>query len=220
MDGSKTTDHPAAAYDDTEIKCLLLGDENERQKAGDALFQAFGVRLMGRLREFFWLSDDEKGTVIHETILAVLKKAELADLDLDEPLDRLLLRICYYKAVDLSRRKKRETGREDELNKEIAEALADTQVGTAWKNAISNEDAVAIRREFLAFIQTLPPQQKLVGGVLAENLGFTLTQEEIACKIFERTGKTVSKIAIKGALSQIRQKFKVILKRKYPDLPL
>ena len=220
MDGSKTTDHPAAAYDDTEIKCLLLGDENERQKAGDALFQAFGVRLMGRLREFFWLSDDEKGTVVHETILAVLKKAELADLDLDEPLDRLLLRICYYKAVDLSRRKKRETGREDELNEEIAEALADTQVGVAWKNAISNEDAAAIRREFLAFIQTLPPQQKLVGGVLEENLGFTLTQEEIACKIFERTGKTVSKIAIKGALSQIRQKFKAILKRKYPDLPL
>lgn len=220
MDGSKTTDHPAADFDDTEIKCLLLGDENERQKAGDVLFQAFGVRLMGRLREFFWLSDDEKGTVIHETILDVLKKAELAELDLDKPLDGLLLRICYYKAVDLSRRKRRETGRDDELNEEIAETLADTQVGTAWKNAISNEDTATIRREFLAVIQTLPPQQKLVGGVLAANLGFTLMQEEIASKIFESTGKTVSKIAIKGALSQIRQKFKAILKRKNPDLPL
>ena len=93
-------------------------------------------------------------------------------------------------------------------------------MGVAWKNAISNEDAPAIRSEFLAFVQTLPAQQKLVAGVLADHFGFTLSHEEIAQKIFKTNGKTVSKIAIKGALSVIRQKFKTILKRKFPDLPL
>lgn len=220
MDGKKATDQAAAEFDDTEIKCLLLGDESERQKAGDSLLQQFGVRLMGKLRRFPVLSDDEKGTVIHDTILEVLKKAEQADLDLDKPLIGLLLWICQCKAIDLTRQKTRETGKDDELTEEIGEALADTNVGLAWKEAISNEDAPAIRSEFLAFVQTLPAQQKLVAGVLADNFGFSLSHEEIAQKIFQASGKTVSKIAIKGALSVIRQKFKTILKRKFPDLPL
>lgn len=220
MDGNEATKQAATEFDDTELKCLLLGDENERQKAGDSILQQFGVRLMGKLRRFTLLSDDEKGTVIHDTILEVLKKAEQADLDLDKPLIGLLLWICQCKAIDLTRQKTRETGKDDELTEEIGEALADTKVGLAWKNAISNEDAPAIRNEFLAFVQTLSPQQKLVGGVLADNFGFKLSHEEIAQKIFQSTGKTVSKIAIKGVLSVIRQKFKTILKRKFPDLPL
>jgi len=220
MDGNNATEQAAAEFDDTEIKCLLLGDENERQKAGDTLLQEFGVRLMGKLRGFSWLSDAEKGTIIHDTVLELLKKAERADLDFDKPLVGLLLRMCQCKAIDLSRAKRRETGRDDELTEEIAGALVDTKVGLAWKDAISKEDAPAIRSEFLAFIQTLPAQQKLVAGVLADNFGFVVSQEEITRKIYETTGKTVSKIAVKGALSQIRQKFKAVLKRKYPELPL
>jgi len=198
----------------------LLGDENERQKAGDTLLQQFGFRLMGKLRRFSLLSDDEKGSVIHDTIIEVLKKAEKADLDLDQPLIGLLLWICQCRAIDLTRQKTRETGKDDELTEEIGEALADTQVGVAWKHAISNEDAPAIRDEFLAFVRTLPPRQKLVGAVLADNFGFTLSQEEIAQKIYQSTGRTVSNIEIKGALAAVRQKFKTILKRKFPDLPL
>ena len=220
MNGKEATNQTAAAFDDTELKCLLLGDENERQKAGDTLLQQFGFRLMGKLRRFTLLSDDEKGSVIHDTIIEVLKKAEKADLDLDQPLIGLLLWICQCKAIDLTRQKTRETGKDDELTEEIGEALADTQVGVAWKHATSNEDAPAIRDEFLAFVQTLPPRQKLVGGVLADNFGFTLSQEEIAQKIYQSTGKTVSKIEIKGALAAVRHKFKTILKRKFPDLPL
>jgi hypothetical protein len=220
MNGKDATNQAAAAFDDTELKCLLLGDENERQKAGDTLLQQFGFRLMGKLRRFTLLSDDEKGSVIHDTIIEVLKKAEKADLDLDQPLIGLLLWICQCKAIDLTRQKTRETGKDDELTEEIGEALADTQVGVAWKHATSNEDAPAIRAEFLAFVQTLPPRQKLVGAVLADNFGFTLSQEEIAQKIYQSTGRTVSKIEIKGALAAVRQKFKMILKRKFPDLPL
>jgi len=220
MNGKEATNQAAAAFDDTELKCLLLGDESERQRAGDTLLQQFGFRLMGKLRRFTLLSDDEKGSVIHDTIIEVLKKAEKADLDLDQPLIGLLLWICQCKAIDLTRQKTRETGKDDELTEEIGEALADTQVGVAWKHATSNEDAPAIRAEFLAFVQTLPPRQKLVGAVLADNFGFTLSQEEIAQKIYQSTGRTVSKIEIKGALAAVRQKFKMILKRKFPDLPL
>ena len=220
MNGKEATNQAPAVFDDTELKCLLLGDESERQKAGDTLLQQFGFRLMGKLRRFNLLSDDEKGSVIHDTIIEVLKKAEQADLDLDQPLIGLLLWICQCKAIDLTRKKTRETSKDDELTEEIGEALADTQVGVAWKHAISNEDAPAIRDEFLAFVQTLPPRQKLVGGVLADNFGFTLSQEEIAQKIYQSTGKTVSKIEIKGALAAVRQKFRTILKRKFPDLTL
>ena len=80
---------------------------------------------MGKLRRFFLLSDDERGTVIHDTIIEVLRKAEQADLDFDKPLIGLLLRICEFKAIDLTRKKTRETGKEDELTEEIGEALAD-----------------------------------------------------------------------------------------------
>ena len=47
MDGNNATEQAAGEFDDTEIKCLLLGDENDRQKAGDTLLQQFGFRLMG-----------------------------------------------------------------------------------------------------------------------------------------------------------------------------
>ena len=220
MNGNEATNQAAAVFDDTELKCLLLGDENDRQKAGDTLLQQVGFRLMGKLRHFPLLSDEEKGSVIHDTIIEAFKKAKQADLDLEQPLIGLLLWICQCKAIDLTRQKTREISKEDELTEEIGEALADTQVGVAWKHAISNEDAPAIRAEFIAFVQTLPTQQKLVAGVLADNFGFALPQEEIAQTIFQSTGKIVSKIAIKGALSVIRQKFKTILKRKFPDLPL
>jgi DNA-directed RNA polymerase specialized sigma24 family protein len=220
MNGTPATEPPAVEFDDTEIKCLLLGDENERQQAVAKLLESFGFRLMGKLREFFWLSEDEKGSVIHDTILEILKKAEQAELDVDKPLVGILLWICKCKAIDLSRRKKRETGRDDELTDEIVDAITDTKVGLAWSHAASNEDASAIRQEFLLFVQTLPDQQKLVAGILAQNLAFTLSQDDIARKIYESTGKTVSKIAIKGALSQIRQKFKTVLKHKYPELPI
>jgi DNA-directed RNA polymerase specialized sigma24 family protein len=226
MNGNNATEQADAAFDDTEIKCLLLGDENERQKAGDELFKSFSHRLMGKLREFFWLSEDEKGSVIHDTILSVLDMAEQAELDVDRPLVGLLLWICRCKAIDLSRHKQRSTGwdgetnRSEELTEQIADTLADTKVGLAWKHAISNEDAAAIRHEFRTFIQSLPTQQKLVAGILANHFGFTLSHEDIARKIYETTGKTVSKIAIKGALSQIRKKFESVLKRKYPELPL
>ena len=220
MNGKEATNQAAAAFDDTELKCLLLGDESERQKAGDTLLQQFGFRLMGKLRRFTLLSDEEKGSVIHDTIIEVLKMAERADLDLDQPLIGLLLWICQCKAIDLTRQKTREISKDDELTEDIGETLADTQVGFAWKHAISNEEAPAIRDEFLNFVQTLPPRQKLVGGVLADNFGFKLSQEEIAQKIYQSTGKTVSKIEIKGALAAVRQKFKAILKRKFPELPL
>jgi DNA-directed RNA polymerase specialized sigma24 family protein len=220
MNGKEATNQAPAAFDDTELKCLLLGDEKERQTAGDTLLQQFGFRLMGKLRRFTLLSDDEKGSVIHDTILELLRKAEKADLDLDKPLIGLLLRICHCRAIDLTRRKQCEVGKDDELTEEIAEGLVDTQVGTAWKQAISNEDAPAIRDEFLAFVQTLPPRQKLVAGILADNFGFVLSQEEIGQRIYQSTGKIVSKIEIKGALAALRHKFKSILKRKFPELPL
>src|ERR1700677_974737 len=114
MDGNNATEQAAAEFDDTEIKCLLLGDENDRQKAGDELFQAFSHRLMGKLREFFWLSDDEKGSVIHDTILAMVKLAEEANLDVEKPLIGLLLWICRCKAIDLSRHKRRRAGGDGE----------------------------------------------------------------------------------------------------------
>ena len=73
MNDDPKTDQIGVDFDDTEIKCLLLGDENERRKAGQEILASFGFRLMGRLREFFWLSDDEKASVIHDTILDIIK---------------------------------------------------------------------------------------------------------------------------------------------------
>jgi hypothetical protein len=219
MDDDKATEQPMAGFD-AEIKTLLRGDENDRQKAGDALLREFGIRLMGKLRSFFWLTDAEKGSVIHDTVLEVLKIAGRAELDLDRPLAGLLLRICQCKAIDLSRQKRRATGRDDELTEEIADALIDTKVGLAWKDAISKEDAPAIRGEFCEFVQDLPSQQKLVAGVLASHFGWALSHKEIVRKIYETTGSEMSETAVKGALSQIRQKFKAVLKFKYPELPL
>jgi len=219
MDDNKATEQPAAGFD-TEVKALLGGGENERQKAGDILLREFGGRLMGKLRSFFWLSDPEKASVIHDTILEVIKIAERAELDMDRPLAGLLLRVCQFKAIDLSRQKQRTTGRDDQLTEEIADALIDTKVGLAWKDAISREDAPAIREEFCEFVQNLPTQQKLVAGVLAGHLGWALSYKEIGGKVSETTGTEMSETSVKGALSEIRQKFKAILKRKYPELPL
>lgn len=221
MDGSGTAADPTTAeFDDTELKCLLLGSEKERRQAGNELFRVFNHRLMGKLREFFWLSDEEKASVIHDTILEILVKAERVELDFDKPLVGLLLWICKCKAIDLSRKKRRNTRDEEELSAEIAETVKDTQVGLAWQGAVSNEEVAALRAEFQAFVATLPPQQQLVGGIMADHLAFALSTEEMCEKIYRTSGKAVSKFSVKGALSEIRAKFETLLKRKYPHLPL
>ena len=181
MNGKDATNQAAAAFDDTELKCLLLGDENERQKAGDTLLQQFGFRLMGKLRRFTLLSDDEKGSVIHDTIIEVLKKAEKADLDLDQPLIGLLLWICQCKAIDLTRQKTRETGKDDELTEEIGEALADTQVGVAWKRLR--------RRSFMTLAEILKMGDDWQSSARSAAIRYVRNTGEACAMVVSKQGK-------------------------------
>jgi hypothetical protein len=217
LDDKMATRQTAARFHDTGIP-HRLGGQNHPKEAGEALLREYGARLMVELRSFFWLSETERGSVIHDSILEVLKTAEGGGLDLDRKLAGRLLRQCWSRAVELSREKRPMTATDADLTQEIAGALTDTKVGLAWEAALRKGDPEAIPGEFCEFIQFLPAPQKLVAGVLADQIGWRLSPGEISRKIYESTGSKVSEMETKGALSQIRLKFKVVLKRQHPEL--
>jgi hypothetical protein len=214
------TTQTAARSADLGARSLRADGGNQPNEAGHALLREYGPRLMVELRNFFWLSESEKGSVIHDAILEVLKTSQGSGLELDRTLAGLLLRKCRVRAVELSRKQGRMTASDEELAREIAGALTGTKVGLAWKDAMATGDPTAIPGEFCEFVQFLPAPQKRVAILLADHLGWKLSSAEIIRKIYESTGINMSETEVKGALSQIRLKFKAVLKRKHPELSI
>ena len=72
-----------------------------------------------------------------------------------------------------------------------------TDIGSAWRAFCSTESlAQEIREEFHLFVGTLPKKQKLVAGIMADDL--LMTDSDIAQEIRERMGIVVPVVEVKG----------------------
>jgi DNA-directed RNA polymerase specialized sigma24 family protein len=202
---------------DLEIQIGLLGDEAERREAVTKLFNRYKGRLMIFLENKRpYLPAEDAASAVHDAILEIHRMAEERPKDLERPLRPLLFTIADRRAVDLWRKQSRRIRSDDELTEDIGNALAGTETGSAWREFCSVQDtgslASEVREEFRAFVATLPKKQRLVAGVLADDL--LLSDIEIAEELRTRWKLVVPVVEIKGAKQALMKKFREILKKK------
>jgi DNA-directed RNA polymerase specialized sigma24 family protein len=201
---------------DLQIQVGLLGHEVERRDATTKLFNRYKERLM------IWLENkhplipaDDLATAVHNAFIEVYRMAEERPKALDDPLRPLLFTIADRRAVDEARKYLRRIRANDEIAKQIGEALDGTDTGAAWRAfCTSNENhslGRAIREEFRAFAATLPRKQKLVAGVLVNDL--LQCDGDIVSELRTRN-IVVTTIEVKGAKQALMKKFREILKKK------
>jgi len=201
---------------DLEIQVGLLGDEQERREAITKLFSRYKERLMCWLENKHPLvPSDDLATAVHNAFIEVYRMAEDRPKALDDPLRPLLFTIADRRAVDESRKYLRRRRANDEIDKQIEAALGGTDTGAAWRAfCTSNENnllASTIRKEFRAFAAALPRKQKVVAGVLINDL--LQSDGDIVSELRSRN-IVLTTMEVKGAKQALMKKFREILKKK------
>lgn len=195
--------------DEDEMKLLLIGSDSERARGVTLMHDHYAKPLWSYvLRKFPGLRNDIGG-IVDETLIAVWKMAENNTLELNGSLAQLLFKIARNKAVDILRANRRrfvQTTDEDLF--EVADRLAETEVGAYWRKVAAAHEAKDIQQKFLFFIDSLPPVQRAVAEVMAENFPDELGQEETTNEIYKRTGERPTVASVKRARAVIREKFK------------
>jgi DNA-directed RNA polymerase specialized sigma24 family protein len=202
---------------DLEIQIGLLGGEEERREAITKLFNRYKERLMSFLeKKRPYLLPDAAATAINDAVIEIYRMAEERPQDLEAPLRPLLFTITDRRAVDQFRKQSRAVRSDDELTEQIGNALSRTKTGEAWQAFFTTSETrlllAEVQEEFRAFVSTLPPKQRLVAGVLADD--FLLSDLEIASELRKRWNTVATVLEVKGAKQALMKKFREILKKK------
>ena len=199
---------------DLEVQLGLLGSDAEKREAIRALFLRYRERLMCFLeKKRSYIPWDDAATAVNNAFIELYEMACKGILDVDKPLRPLLFTIADRRAIDEFRRGRSTRRTDDELAGDIGTALQGTDIASAWRALCSTESlAKEIREEFHLFVGTLPKKQKLVAGIMADDL--LITDSEIAQEIRERMGIVVPVVEVKGAKQALMKKFREILKKK------
>lgn len=201
---------------DLEAQLGLLGSENERRAAITGLFKRYKERLMAFLEHRHpVIPAEDLATAIHNAFIEIYRMADSRPKDLEEPLRPLLFTIADRRAVDEFRKYSRRVRAVDELAKHTETALDGTETGAAWRSFCTSSEnnslAKTIQEEFRVFVKTLPKKQKLVAGVLADDL--LQNDSDIVCALRSQN-ILVTAMEVKGAKQALMKKFREILKKK------
>lgn len=199
---------------DLEAQLGLLGSDLEKREAVQKLFQRYRKRLMSFLEDKRpYIPSDEAATAVNNAFIELYEKACEGNLDLEKPIRSLLFTIADRRAVDEFRRYSATRRHDEEVVDQIALSLKGTDVGNAWRTfCTTGALAEEIREEFRRFVGTLPKKQKLIAGVMADDL--LMTDSEISQTLREKRGIVVTVLEVKGAKQALIAKFREILKRK------
>lgn len=207
---------PAAPrLDEDEIKIGLLGTQEAHGRAIETLYRHYDYRVMCFIvKNFPGLPYDLAAVAVQETFIALSTAARRDSFDFEKPLEAFLFRTARFKAIDEYRKVGKSASSKDELYEGVGKALAGTEASELWRKAQDAGKALALRSDFLDFLQTLPPRQRQVAQVMADKFPRKLTEAEICDEIFRRTNDRPTAIEVKSALAQIRIKFRALLKKE------
>ncbi len=201
--------------DEDEIKIGLLGTHEEHGTAIETLYQHYHSRVMRFIvKHFPGLPYDFAASAMLETFIALSTAARRESFDFEKSLEAFLFKTARFKAIDEYRKVRRSTSSNDELYEGVGKALTGTEVSELWRKTQEAGKVLALRSDFLDFLQTLPPRQRQVAQVMADKFPRKLTEAEICDEIFVRMGDRPTVIEAKSALAQIRMKFRSLLKKE------
>lgn len=203
----------ATGLDDEEVSILLIGNEEEQNEAIRLIDRHLRRPIAGVIRKAApSLRAEELRDAYQDVILAIIQAAREQRYDADRPLLPFIFTLARYKAIDRVRKKSRKVGKKQVLDA-IAETLADTKVGEAWRNVASKHDGRRMMEAIRNAIARMPERQRLVASVVIDLFPETPTLQQIQEEIHQGTGEQLTIVAIKSARREARKKIREQLVR-------
>ena len=197
--------------EEDEIKYLLLSDdENERLRAADALFQAYGEAIM-RCIEYHHpgLNVPDRQAVLIQSIERFTQLFRKDSATLDRPLKAQLLRTTIFVGKEVYRKLTRRREREvSDVIDSVAETLKDSELGSTWHQVMDASFRARVTDEVRRVAAGLKPRQRQIAMMFSETWGLELSQQEAIAEIFKTSGERLTRDQFKRGLDEVRSKLR------------
>jgi DNA-directed RNA polymerase specialized sigma24 family protein len=214
---------------DKEIKCGLLGTEQQQEEAIRMARERYARPLASFIRERAapTLDSDEVANAVNDAFIGLAKYAARGRFRADGALSTLLFCMARRKAYDQLRRRPKarldaSEGGDDGENCEgetcdgsfearvNQHLVAAPEIAVLWKTAVDEARTNEIIRTFRLWISGLPRLQRKVAEAILRNFG-VITNAQI-CDELAETGPRPSVASVKSARKQITEKFKELMR--------
>ena len=197
------------AIDPEEISILLIGDEEEQNRAIFLINEHLRDVLVYEIRKTaLTVPSDEIMDIYQEVLLNVLAAARERRYNPDQPLLPFLFMLAYRRACDQIRRKTTAEKNESQLVEAVLQRLKNTRVGEAWGLVAKKNDGSRMIEIMRRVVVGMPSRQRQVASVVIDYFPEIPSKEEIRDAIFKDTGELVTIVAIKRAWQEARGKIR------------
>ena len=198
------------AFDDEEIRILLIGSEAEIAHALKTTDEQFRKPVAAWVRRRFpGLSSTDLADTWAEVLVNVFEAARDKRFDPDRPLLSYLCTLAFRRASDRVRRRTSQ----DAALQAVASALRETKTGESWGelDPAERKECMELIRQVIA---TLPRKQGIVWQNFCDGFPETRCMETLRTMVSEATGKEETLASVKRALQEGRNKVRELLGNK------
>jgi DNA-directed RNA polymerase specialized sigma24 family protein len=208
----RTTEVEELDLNEDEIKLRLMDSDVERNDALGVLYELLSEKLLSYLeRSFPGLPSDLAANAMVDAFRALNEKVIEGTFKYDHSVVGFLFGVGWNKGVDELRKFTCRALGNSDFFEWVGESLANTEIGRLHTQHVGQERADEIAQEFRDFLLTLPPVQRQVAQVIADNLPTDVSEEAICSEVLRRTEKRMTVVQVKSAKREIRKKFRAIL---------
>ena len=197
------------AIDPEEISILLIGDEEEQNRAIGLIDKHLRKTLVYRIRKTaLSVPSDEIMDIYQEVLLNVLTAARGQRYDPDQPLLPFLYTLAHRRACDRIRKKTTIDENESQLLEAVLKRLENTEVGEAWEQVAKKNDGSRMIEIIRRTVVGMPNRQRQVASVVIDSFPEIPNMDKIRDVIFRTTGESFTVVATKRAWQEARRKIR------------
>jgi DNA-directed RNA polymerase specialized sigma24 family protein len=184
--------------DPEEISRLLLGDEEEQNKAIFLIDKHLRRSVVYGIRKTaLSVAPDEIMDIYQEVLLNVLTAAREQRYDPGKPLLSFLYMLAHRRACDRIRKKSTIEENENKLLEEVHRRLENTNVGEVWEQVAKKNDGSRMVKIIRQTVIGMPNRQRQVASVVIDFFPKIPSLDTIRDVIFKDTGELLTVVAIK-----------------------
>ena len=197
------------AIDPDEISILLIGDEEEQNRAISLIDKHLRKPIVYRIRKTaLSVPPDEIKDIYQEVLLNVLAAAREQSYDPDKPLLPFLFMLAHRRACDRIKKKTTIEDNENRVLEDVLQRLENTNVGEAWKQVAKKNDGSRMIKIIRQTIVGMPNRQRQVASVVIDCFPAIPSMETIRDVILKTTGELLTVVATKRAWQEARSKIR------------
>ena len=204
-----THEPPFTPLEEEEIKLAILEDDPDvRMGVIERLWNTINEKLMRSLAHFHpGLSEEDHADIAYDSIVEYCCLFPQDSMWADKPIYPMVARVALFAAKDKYKKLVKQRQREPELTDEVAEALADTDLGTAW-HAAQPATRERISQLIRSCAAAMPKAQRRIATAYAQTWHKDASNKERIDFIHKQTGVLLSHDAYKRGWDEVRKKLK------------